>query len=161
MQKQARQLKIDSNSNKFLEAIRTFWMPRLLEKMEQESSITSPSSSVFNHVPLNESIPSEPAVNNLDMSNNSTSNFLVNYPEIPGYLTPQDSAVTCEKLLDKNGFYHVEAATRYQVDVQQDAIGLNKCHLSDADWFGEDLGNIFWSSDEEFWHLKKPEDFTI
>ncbi|XP_059655494.1 transcription factor MYB62 [Cornus florida] len=44
VQKQARQLKIDSNSKRFLEAIRCFWMPRLIEKMEQAST-SSPSSS--------------------------------------------------------------------------------------------------------------------
>ncbi|KAL2519033.1 myb domain protein [Abeliophyllum distichum] len=48
VQKQARQLKVDVNSKKFLEAIRRFWMPRLLEKMQQNSSETSssPSSSI-------------------------------------------------------------------------------------------------------------------
>ncbi|GFP85362.1 transcription factor myb108 [Phtheirospermum japonicum] len=45
VQKQARQLKIDSNSKKFLEAIRVYWMPRLLEKIEQDHSSSSSSSS--------------------------------------------------------------------------------------------------------------------
>ncbi|KAA8529146.1 hypothetical protein F0562_034055 [Nyssa sinensis] len=44
VQKQARQLKIESNSKRFLEAIRCIWMPRLLEKLEQTSS-SSPFSS--------------------------------------------------------------------------------------------------------------------
>ena len=33
MQKQARQLKIDANSSVFRDALRCYWMPRLLEKM--------------------------------------------------------------------------------------------------------------------------------
>lgn len=56
MQKQARQLNVDSNSRKFLEAIRSYWMPRLVEKMEQKNyslsshSSTSPSSLLMkNH----------------------------------------------------------------------------------------------------------------
>ncbi|CAI9096167.1 OLC1v1032251C1 [Oldenlandia corymbosa var. corymbosa] len=49
VQKQARQLNVDSNSKKFLEAIKSYWMPRLLEKVEQNSSISSSSSSSDNH----------------------------------------------------------------------------------------------------------------
>ena len=44
MQKQARQLNIESNSRTFLEAVRCFWMPRLLQKMEQTSSPISTSN---------------------------------------------------------------------------------------------------------------------
>lgn len=44
VQKQARQLNVDSNSKKFLEAIKCLWMPRLLEKIEQSSSLSSSSS---------------------------------------------------------------------------------------------------------------------
>ncbi|KVH97599.1 Homeodomain-like protein [Cynara cardunculus var. scolymus] len=40
-----RYLKIDSNSKRFVETLRRFWMPRLLEKVEQNSSSTSSSSS--------------------------------------------------------------------------------------------------------------------
>ncbi|CAH2033951.1 unnamed protein product [Thlaspi arvense] len=34
VQKQARQLNIDSNSHKFLEVVRSFWVPRLIHKMK-------------------------------------------------------------------------------------------------------------------------------
>ncbi|XP_031265736.1 transcription factor MYB62-like [Pistacia vera] len=44
VQKQARQLNIESNSKRFLEAVKCFWMPRLLQKMEQNSSNSSSSS---------------------------------------------------------------------------------------------------------------------
>ncbi|XP_022734866.1 transcription factor MYB62-like [Durio zibethinus] len=43
VQKQARQLNIESNSKRFLEAVRCFWMPRLLQKVEQTSSSSSSS----------------------------------------------------------------------------------------------------------------------
>ncbi|KAK3442740.1 MYB-like transcription factor EOBI [Eucalyptus grandis] len=38
VQKQARQLNIESDSERFLDAVRHIWMPRLLQKMEQASS---------------------------------------------------------------------------------------------------------------------------
>ncbi|KAI4357794.1 hypothetical protein L6164_001720 [Bauhinia variegata] len=47
VQKQARQLNIESGSKRFFDAVRCFWMPRLLQKMEQNSS-PSPYSSVPN-----------------------------------------------------------------------------------------------------------------
>lgn len=54
VQKQARHLKIDSNSTAFQEMIRCIWMPRLLQKMQ----VSSPSSSILsqnstvNHSPI-------------------------------------------------------------------------------------------------------------
>ncbi|ESQ28437.1 hypothetical protein EUTSA_v10018962mg [Eutrema salsugineum] len=41
VQKQARQLNIESNSDKFFDAVRSFWVPRLMEKMEQNSSTST------------------------------------------------------------------------------------------------------------------------
>ncbi|KAI5677564.1 hypothetical protein M9H77_08514 [Catharanthus roseus] len=55
VQKQARQLNIDSNSRKFLEAIRRYWMPRLLEKVDQNSSLSSSSNSSSNNFSSNSS----------------------------------------------------------------------------------------------------------
>lgn len=45
VQKQARHLKIDSSSKMFVEALHRFWMPRLLEKVEQTSSSSSTSTT--------------------------------------------------------------------------------------------------------------------
>ncbi|XP_052199722.1 transcription factor MYB62-like [Diospyros lotus] len=49
VQKQARHLKIDSNSKTFLDALRCFWMPRLLEQMEQTSSPSSTPNTRHHH----------------------------------------------------------------------------------------------------------------
>ncbi|KAK4371127.1 hypothetical protein RND71_010602 [Anisodus tanguticus] len=66
VQKQARQLKVDSNSREFLEAIRSFWIPRLLEKMEQCPFLSSsPSSSSCSDITMekqNSTLPS-PLIN--------------------------------------------------------------------------------------------------
>lgn len=68
VQKQARQLNVDSNSKKFLEAIKSFWMPRLLEKMEQNSSL-SPNSS-----PSSLSSP----ISTIDNQNSASPSLLTN-----------------------------------------------------------------------------------
>ncbi|KAI4313909.1 hypothetical protein L6164_026852 [Bauhinia variegata] len=44
VQKQARQLNIESGSKRFFDAVRCFWVPTLLQKMEQNTSSTSYSS---------------------------------------------------------------------------------------------------------------------
>ncbi|RWW40407.1 hypothetical protein BHE74_00054186 [Ensete ventricosum] len=41
VQKQARQLKVDANSSMFRDAVRCYWMPRLLEKMGSSHTIQS------------------------------------------------------------------------------------------------------------------------
>ncbi|XP_065854920.1 MYB-like transcription factor EOBI [Euphorbia lathyris] len=48
VQRQARQLNIESNSKKFMDAVRCFWMPRLLQKVEQTHDSSSSSSSLPN-----------------------------------------------------------------------------------------------------------------
>ncbi|CAI8605079.1 unnamed protein product [Vicia faba] len=49
VQKQARQLNIESGSKRFIDAVKCFWMPRLLQKMEQNnSSPISDHSSMTN-----------------------------------------------------------------------------------------------------------------
>lgn len=68
MQKQARQLNIESNSQRFLDAVKCFWMPRLLQKMEQSSSPTFNSSltsmnsqSSSAHLSPNPTVPLSPS----------------------------------------------------------------------------------------------------
>lgn len=80
MQKQARQLNIESNSETFLEAVRCYWMPRLLQKIEQNSvasssvladSTNQSSNSIF---PCGSSSSSPPLIYNSNHpSENSTS----------------------------------------------------------------------------------------
>ncbi|KAK6157681.1 hypothetical protein DH2020_011929 [Rehmannia glutinosa] len=158
VQKQARQLKVDSNSNKFLEAIRTHWMPRLLEKMEQNNSSlnSSPSSSistletqnftapspVFNQAHL----PSPNVVNNSDMSN-----LTVKIPEI---LTPGKNFHA--KSLEDD-CYHVDNIPSYDMqELEYQDILLSGRHVAENDWF-EDLGSAFWNTDE-LWQFRKPEE---
>ncbi|OMO62749.1 hypothetical protein CCACVL1_22656 [Corchorus capsularis] len=80
VQKQARQLNIESNSKRFLEAVRCFWMPRLLQKVEQTSS-TSYSPSSFKEMTSSQS-SSAPYY---QLSENCTSN---NIPSMSTTFSP-------------------------------------------------------------------------
>ncbi|KAF9593841.1 hypothetical protein IFM89_025626 [Coptis chinensis] len=52
VQKQARHLNIDANSTRFRDAIRCFWMPRLLQKIEENSRSSSTTQSQCSPTPL-------------------------------------------------------------------------------------------------------------
>ncbi|KAL4289128.1 transcription factor MYB62 [Arachis ipaensis] len=75
VQKQARQLNIESGSKRFIDAVKCFWMPRLLQKMEQSSASNSPKimNNFNNHAEAS------------SMSTSPISNFSNN---IPNSLSP-------------------------------------------------------------------------
>ncbi|XP_028757913.1 transcription factor MYB62-like [Neltuma alba] len=66
VQKQARQLNIESGSKKFIDAIRCFWTPRLLQKVEQQQNSSSAATSYS----------SLTDTNNLHVSSSSSSPML-------------------------------------------------------------------------------------
>ncbi|KZV42086.1 hypothetical protein F511_11682 [Dorcoceras hygrometricum] len=146
VQKQARQLKVDSNSEKFLEAIRQLWMPRLKEKMEQNSSSASTSSCsssvstietqmktnapspVFNNdIPLRSTRPDPSA----DMGTNA----------LMSLMSPEVLRLVCGNSLEEENC----------MDGQN--ISVSGCHVAHFDWLGEDFGESFWSNDE-LWSFK-------
>ncbi|KAK9276531.1 hypothetical protein L1049_006065 [Liquidambar formosana] len=63
VQKQARQLNIESNSKRFLDAVRCFWMPRLLQKMEQTTTAATAAAAVDTAImnSQNSTVPSMPS----------------------------------------------------------------------------------------------------
>ncbi|XP_022725434.1 transcription factor MYB62-like [Durio zibethinus] len=62
VEKQARHLKIDSNSAAFQNLIRCNWMPRLLQKMEESSSVSSMTSENLTVPPLLDQISQHEAL---------------------------------------------------------------------------------------------------
>lgn len=82
MQKQARQLNIESGSKRFIDAVKCFWMPRLLQKMEQN---TSPSSHHNSSITTNMNF-----VNSIEASTSSMSTTSFNVPSMsPSSSHPQ------------------------------------------------------------------------
>ncbi|KAF7827803.1 transcription factor MYB62 [Senna tora] len=58
VQKQARQLNIESGSDRFIDAVRCFWMPRLHQKIEQNSSSSSSNILNYENSGANNNVPS-------------------------------------------------------------------------------------------------------
>ncbi|KAK4399961.1 Transcription factor [Sesamum angolense] len=153
VQKQARQLKVDSNSKKFLEAIRTFWMPRLMEKMEQDSSLTSsPSSSISSMDTQNFTAPSpvssqvpQPSSKPGNGVNSSDNNSSAKISPLPA-----ESLVTgkiqSENSLEDN-YYYVGSPSYDMQELEAQHISLSECHVAEIDWF--------WNTDE-LWQFRKP-----
>ncbi|KAI9077436.1 hypothetical protein K1719_040639 [Acacia pycnantha] len=89
VQKQARQLNIESGSDRFIDAVRCFWMPRLLQKMEQNSSSSSSSSSsVINMNSENSLSPPQGEFTDIAANHTSTTtttynnnNYNLNFPD--------------------------------------------------------------------------------
>ncbi|XP_027096683.1 uncharacterized protein [Coffea arabica] len=129
VQKQARQLNVDSNSKKFLEAIKCFWMPRLLEKMEQSSSLSSSSSissisTPDNHNSASPSLAtnktplasSSPLADSKKCSSDSVRIMLLQQPAAQTQENPNSSPVqtygknnsACNNSIEGDSCYHVD-----------------------------------------------------
>ncbi|XP_073057075.1 transcription factor JAMYB-like [Primulina eburnea] len=160
VQKQARQLKFDSNSKEFLEVIRQFWMGRLKESMEQNSSLASISSSCSSSV----------SISTMETKKtNSTSPVVINDVPLhspcpnPGdtgtdslvkLMCPEVFRFSCGNSLEGDCY---DGSSIHDYCVQElDAqnISVPGCHVVNFDWFGEELiGESFWSNDE-LWQFK-------
>lgn len=149
VQKQARQLKIDCNSKKFLETLKHFWMPRLVEKMGQTSSQSQSSSSFSSTTTMN--------------TQNSETPSLLTVPEQVKYITNQatndkSSSSICfshpMKILSENECYHVDNANFNVEDFMSDELLMSDCQVEGIDWINSEDAGTFWNMDE-LWELKK------
>ncbi|CAH8386537.1 unnamed protein product [Eruca vesicaria subsp. sativa] len=113
VQKQARQLNIESNSDKFFDTVRSFWLPRLIEKMEQNSSTTyccpqnNNNNSLLPPLQSYHSMSSQtytdfsgqnPGFSNKDGST-SSSNFMPDLMTTPHFIDPNT-------IIDRSMCYH-------------------------------------------------------
>ncbi|KAL8052880.1 hypothetical protein ABFX02_05G034300 [Erythranthe guttata] len=160
VQKQARQLKVDSNSKKFLEAIRMFWMPRLLEKMQQDTSSSSSSIEIQKHAAEAEAPPPFSPVSKQPTTTTTTTNN--NNNNINIIINSEDDS---NSLFEDNNYYvgfpNYETMME-ELELEEAAQGntlLCGRHVLQNDWFGEeDLGSSttasFWNTDE-LWQNSK------
>lgn len=156
VQKQARQLNIESNSKRFLDAVRCFWMPTLLQKMEQTSSrtssdyLTSQNSVSATVSPTNNSVPSgSPKVvshvsdyyslagNSSPSHNSLSSDSLISQPpQVPEQ--PASSSYAFETLNDN-----------YYVDYDMEGFSLDpvsEIASFDTSQFDCQMAENYWTS---------------
>lgn len=157
VQKQARQLKVDSNSKKFVEAIKNLWVPRLLEKMEQCSS-----SSIEKKQNL--TLPNSPLINNQEpctKQNNNTWGSLENsriYSSDSMNVMTDNFTMCNNSIHQDDECYHVGSFSQQPEHFSYQEMSTSECEVAEANWF-TDEGSL-WNMDE-FWQFKKLGDVDI
>lgn len=150
VQKQARQLNMESNSQSFIEAIRCFYMPRLVQKIEQNSTdLTSPSTdqvSAASQMVSTTSILGDISFDSTkDTSSSNTS--LSSIQEFHDQST--NSKASSSLLLDDT---HCTNSSNYGMDlvpVSATNIPSSGYHVEEIDWLGNDIaGDSIWDLEE-------------
>ncbi|KAI3729463.1 hypothetical protein L6452_18123 [Arctium lappa] len=179
VQKQARHLKIDSSSKRFVEELQRFWMPRLLEKVEQTSSSSSSSSSTTSSASISTmetdqnklnphpqaeetlftvSSPSQPSstehINSSSSIFASNSSLLQQLPEISQFYG--DTAFY-NSSLQINDCYNVDISEFDMMGFgQPDDMSTLNFQVADTEWIssGDLAADTYWNMDE-LWQFKK------
>nr|AIU39030.1 myb transcription factor 1 [Narcissus tazetta subsp. chinensis] len=156
VQKQARQLKIDANSSTFQDAIRCYWMPRLLEKIASTSNQSTQ--------PINPSTASP-------ILSQSTQQI---HPEPQGYLNSGSSTSHCFNSgsnTTHSGYDFTQSApctyngTPFQNSYDLDALNLAMTSMSEigysspSEYMEEGSIDEFWSQGE-LWQVKKQNEWS-
>ncbi|XP_076903321.1 transcription factor MYB62-like [Bidens hawaiensis] len=162
VQKQARHLKIDSGSKRFVEALHQFWMPRLLEKVEQTSSSslsnsTTSTLTIENKHPQTEqtlfgsSSPPQPSHNEY---NNSGSSICASDP--CGKMLPEmshdyrDNTTFYNSSLQSIDCYDVGINELDMMDFGSDGMPTLNFQVADNDGirYGDMAADTYWNIDE-------------
>ncbi|MBA0773731.1 hypothetical protein Gotri_008986 [Gossypium trilobum] len=159
VQKQARQLNIDANSAAFKNILRCYWMPRLVQKMEESSSPCFSSTIIPRNQPLmktdyvdgNSCVSSLEHVDNMKMSqfgifgsNDCNSNALAK--DWYGYVVG-DNGSYCHGMETIN-----MASTSALVGEGFPTLAAD-CHLADDNWVNDGFVDGIWSMGE-LWELR-------
>lgn len=166
VQKQARQLKVDSNSKKFVEAIKNLWVPRLLEKMEQCSSSSiekKQNLSILSNLPLiNNQEPSTKQNKSQETNNNycydkttwgSLDNSRISSSDSMNVLTENFNSIHQD-----DECYHVGSFIPQPEHFTYQEMSISESEVAEANWFTDQ--ESLWNMDE-FWQFKKLEDVDI
>lgn len=152
VEKQAKQLNIESNSKKFLETVRDLWIPMLLQKMDQKPS--SPSSSNYSPLSLGEtfyqnSCGSSSSEHTIEAKQNSIQSC-------GGYYQwPESYARVSEEFENNSDVRNNNNGGFLQMDQLQHPFSLlgATCggaefdgHMVASDWvFQDDVSETFWN----------------
>ncbi|EOA36407.1 hypothetical protein CARUB_v10010865mg [Capsella rubella] len=166
VQKQARQLNIDSNSHKFLEVVRSFWVPRLIHKMKDNSNTNSKATlpDLLGPVLQDSSFPHE--FSNIDFSTSmsvdlkKTSQFMV-------MESSSDLETTCSLYLDGSrgsssqcvsegysSFPCLEEDYMVATMGSSDILQLQDCHVADSTYEEDVTQDPMWNMDD-IWQFKE------
>lgn len=166
VQKQARQLNIESNSKRFVDAVRCFWMPRLVQKMEQTSSPANSSlksmDSQISSAPnsLVSSSSSPPPRNPIPTTTSNSSEYSMKISEqsqVSENPAGPFHAFDCSAVYNHPNLTdcHFVDSRSFDMEalIQLDPMSstttydnsLFDCHMADADWLSDNMANSLWN----------------
>lgn len=142
VQKQARHLKIDSNSKRFVEALRQFWLPRLLEKVEHSSPSSSTSTSTMEVDQKNLSLQPQDKETMVENMNSTSSNSESSGLKLP-YAYESSLLHSHSYYVDSNNFDNISLN---QPDMSE--MSIQDFQLTDDEWISNGLADTFWNMDQ-------------
>ncbi|KAL3512241.1 hypothetical protein ACH5RR_024958 [Cinchona calisaya] len=173
VQKQARHLKIDSNSKEFQELIRRVWIPRLLQKVQERPKNAFWDSSLHNNLveiqALSSSLAAPTIPNGSDNRNqinsspssmsSSESPNISSVPQISDYLEkPFYDMGNNYFNQSQNECYNIDNTSTYDTGTLSSMGGLTgpigDNYGGENNWISDDFGYCLWNLDE-FCQLKQ------
>lgn len=148
VQKQARHLKIDSNSKRFVEALRQFWLPRMFEKVDHSSPSSSTCTSTMEVDQKNQSPQLQDHKGNMvDNMNSSSSNSESSGLNLPyGY---ESSLHSHSYYVDCNNFDKIGVSQQPEMqELVSSDMSILDFQLTDAEWISNGLADTFWNMDQ-------------
>ncbi|GJV09571.1 transcription factor MYB62-like protein [Tanacetum coccineum] len=157
VQKQARHLKIDSNSKRFVEALKQFWLPRLLEKVEQSSPSSSSSTSTTTMEAYQKNLNHQALSNETLIENTYSSSSIcsLNSTKIVLPYLPESSLQSNGYFVDNNNFDGMSFNHLNMQESRSDGMSALDFQLAEVDWMNNELvDDTFWNMDE-LWQFRK------
>ncbi|GMH15205.1 hypothetical protein Nepgr_017046 [Nepenthes gracilis] len=169
VQKQARQLNMESSSQRFIDAIRCFYMPRLVEKEQNNSSCSLPNSTAMNLDGSTYSLTTHQTAMAQQIGNNSSPSNLsstllpgTSYHQTSPYPTFGETVYDTRTKMDSlllDVCYHMDSsdydaeltamsATRGSDDQPSDS------QVAESNWLGDEIADDMWNLDD-LWQFKK------
>ncbi|KAF8053788.1 hypothetical protein N665_1374s0009 [Sinapis alba] len=162
VQKHAKQLRCDVNSQQFKDTMRYLWMPRLVERIQASSASTSTGSASTSScvtTPSDHQFMMTSYDDGLSINNNNTNMDHLSFMSNPsnGYVTPETSGLTEFHISSEVG----KVETNQNQNYLDDNGGLLSEDLTQSyhNWFENVNGMIPYS--DSFWNIGSDEDFWL
>ncbi|KAG7598328.1 Homeobox-like domain superfamily [Arabidopsis suecica] len=164
VQKQARQLNIDSNSHKFLEVVRSFWIPRLIHEIKDNSNSNNNIKADAPEFvgPVLRDKNDLCFINNMDCSTSMS----VDLKKISQFMDLSDLETTmslegsrgsssqCVTSEDYSSFPCLEEEYMVATMGNSDILALQDCHVADSMYEEDVTQDPMWNMDD-IWQFKE------
>ncbi|VVA92470.1 unnamed protein product [Arabis nemorensis] len=167
VQKQARQLNIDSNSHKFVEAVRSLWVPRLIHKMKDNTYTNTKASPPDSLGPIlqDKGFTHESGFNNIDCS--TSISMSQDLHKISQFMDLSDLETTSSLYFDGSQGRSSQCVSEdyssfpclegdYMVATMGNSgiLQMQDCYMADSTYEEDVTQDPMWNMDD-IWHFKE------